>query len=509
MAVGFAILAHQRLDRAAALAAYLADHGVPVVVHLDRRAADPGPLAGIPGVTVLQTRRADWGGFGLVDATLDCVDALLRGRTIGHIALLSGSCLPLRPLPDLAGMLAENPDRDFIESVPLSGNRWVQGGLSIERFTLYHPFCWRRNRLLFDAAVRVQRGLGVRRRLPDGLEPHLGLQWWCLSIRTLRALMNDPRLPAWRRFFRTTWIPDEGFFQTLVRALRPGAGVGPPLHLARFDPRGRPYAFHDDHTGLLARSGAWFARKVDPDADVLYRRFLGDGVVAGPRDSEATEAAFHAARQRERREGAGALSAARYPHGISQASVPTAAPYLALVADDPASACAALSIDPGLAVHGQLFSGTRPRFAGVEVLHRGNLWAGPGIRAYRPAQFLAMTVRADRAAGRRSVFGVSPVGRTTVRSPCLAGWQSAIGRQIAGDPNARLVLLGDPRTMLGRLRRPGSGCHAGPPAPLRAWWADCRPGGVGSNSLSRLVASDWADPAGWTVPAEPPGGWPS
>lgn len=512
MRVGFILLAHQRLDRAAALAKYLAGHRAPVAMHVDRRIAETGLPAAPAGITLLRTRRADWGGFGLVDATLDCAGALLRWKLVDHIVLLSGSCLPLRPLPDLAAMLATNPGRDFIESVPVTEGGWVQGGLAGERFTLFHPFSWQRHRRLFDASVRVQRALRVRRRIPAGLDPHLGLQWWCLSARTLRAFLSDPRLPAWRRFYRHTWIPDEGFFQTLIRKLRPGDDPGPPLHLARFDPRGKPYVYHNDHADMLAGSGAWFARKIDPDADELYGRFLDTGVSVAPPSPEAIETHFQAARRRERAEGRGVLSAARFPRWTGHTAAETAAPYLVVLADDPAAACTVLAGDPGLAVHGDLFGDEAPRFAGGERLCAGNLQATRAVRDYRPAQFLAMTVRADQSMGRRSVFGFVPDDEASAPGRRSANTRRTIGGQIAGDPNARLVVIGDPGAMLGRLsaRSCRTSRRAGPAQyPLRAWWTGVAAPGNPSNRLASIAAADWSDPAGWTIPADPPGGWPA
>ena len=491
MRVGFTVLAHERLDRVAALAGHLAGQGAPVVVHVDRRVRDLGPLNRLAGVGVLRTRRADWGRFGLVEAALDCAKVLLSGPPVDHVCLLSGACLPVRRVDDLAAMLAADPGRDFIESVPLAKADWVQGGLSIERLTMFHPFCWRRRRWLFDASVAAQRALGVQRRLPAGLAPHLGLQWWCLSTVTLRALLSDPRLPAWRRFFRSTWIPDEAFFQTLVRALRPDRWPAPPLHLARFDPRGRPYAFHDDHADLLARSGAWFARKIDVDAGGLYHRFLGDIPAVAPAPRLSTEAPFLAARRRERQEGRGRLSAARYPRQTGPVSVETAVPYLVVMAEDPAAACAGLVQDPRLAVHDRLLS-EAPCFAGGEQQHWGNLCSAGTIRDHRPAQFLALTVRADRAMGRRSVFGFPSAGAAA----------DPLGAQIAGDPNARLAIFGDPQSMLARLGLPTAAQSS-----LRAWWTRVGPALAGSNRLAALALSDWTKPDSWTIP-RPSGGCP-
>ena len=97
-------------------------------------------------------------------------------------------CLPLRPVAELRAFLGRYPDADFIESVNVSDVGWTVGGLNEERFTLHFPFSFRKNRKLFDRYVQLQRRLGVKRRLPQGVAPHIGSQWWCLTARTLRAV---------------------------------------------------------------------------------------------------------------------------------------------------------------------------------------------------------------------------------------------------------------------------------------------------------------------------------
>lgn len=490
MTVGFAILAHDRLDRAGALARHLAGHG-PVAVHLDRRVADPGL-----GVNVLQTQASDWGRFGLVAAALDTAHHLLD-RGASHVCLLSGACLPIRPVADLADHLANHPGRNFIESVAVERDAWVQDGLSGERFTLFHPFSHRRSPRLFSLSVDVQRSLGVRRRMPEGLVPHLGLQWWVLSARTLMAIMDDPRLPLWRRFFEKTWIPDESFFQTLVRAVAPDPPLA-TLHLNRFDPRGKPYVFHDDHLALLSDADAFFARKIDPDAEALYDHFLGQP----PRNPRAPvdDSVFHAARAQERTEGRGALHPGRYPGGTTQTAVQTARPYMVLVGDDAAlldRAISALRDMPDLTLHGEIFAtGAVPLAAPAW----GNLPTHPKIRDYRPAQYLARLVWPDMAD--RTVFAYVP------RPP------KPEAGQIVGDGNARIVVIGDtglldamrvPMPTRRRRRKPQR------PREIWAWTRHLDPtaltrdlaAGAGPelDTLRAIAASDWTAPAGWTSPA--------
>jgi len=512
MRVGFAILAHERLDRVAALARHLTGHGAPVAVHVDARVRARA-LEGT-GAEVLATRKTGWGGFGLVEAALDCARALLA-HDLDHICLLSGACLPIRPIPVLAEYLVGSPDTDFIDSVPAARGGWVVDGLAKERFTLFHPFSHRRTPRLFSASVEVQRALRVRRRLPAGLSPHLGLQWWCLSVRTLRAILGHPDLPGWKRFFRRVWIPDESFFQTVVRFVRPWVEPAGTLHLNRFDRRGQPHVFHDDHLALLSRAGRFLARKIDPDAGALYRHFLG-APADGCRDP-VDEAPFIAARRREQHEGRGLLSPGRYPGGTTQSAVDTACPYLVLAGDDLpllARARAALQDVSGLACHGVIFGVEPAAFAGGEAFGWGNLGAGHELRDYRPAQALSRLVWGDRQRGRRTGFLFTPVTEMPVVMPRRPNAALGLAGQIAGDGNARIVTIGDAAGLLYRMRLPlpARRRRAGlKPRDLWAWHAaidagalarDLDRGGSGAalRALRRLAGADWVCPTGWRVP---------
>lgn len=341
MGVGIAMLAHEHLDRAAAVAGHLAKQGAAVSVHLDRAvgAAAIAEFRGVGAVgdadlSITSQHHAEWGRFSMIEATFAAVSPLLAREDLSHICLISGACLPIRPFAELADYLADHPEKDFIESVPALQDRWVQDGLVEERLTLFHPFSHRHQPGLFSLSVEVQRRLGVRRKLPQGLQPHLGSQWWCLSVNTLRAILHHPEGARWRQFFRHSWIPDESYFQMLVRVVRPDAEPAPPLHVGGFNARGRPHVFHDDHLDLLKSAEGYFARKIDPDAHALYQHFLAPGLVSEPRLHCRVTTAFHAAKEERATQGAGLLTPARMPAEARITVADTAGPYAVLLARD-------------------------------------------------------------------------------------------------------------------------------------------------------------------------------
>ena len=205
--------------------------------------------------------RCGWGGFGLVDGTIRALRLLAASaKAYSHAYLVSCSCWPIRPLIELRQFLDRNDDVDFIES---HDERWMTGGLRGERYTLRHPFSFTRQRGLFEASVRLQRRLGLKRKIPSGLKPRYGSQWWCLRRETIAGILRwVDENPAGYRFYRQVWIPDETFFQTIVHTLGGAVAPGYIPTLYTFNVHGKPVVFYDDHLDWLRQQPHFFARKV-------------------------------------------------------------------------------------------------------------------------------------------------------------------------------------------------------------------------------------------------------
>ena len=238
------MLCHTELERAAEVARHWAERDCPVVIHVDervKRAAYDGlvkALVDLKNIRFSGRYACEWGTWGIVAATQAAATIMLQDfAEVRHVYLASGSCLPLRPVAELKAYLDSRPRTDFIESVTTEDVGWTIGGLDVERFTLRFPFSWRRQRWLFDRYVEVQRRFKFRRKVPSGLVPHLGSEWWCLTRQTLSAILESPDRAAIDKYFRKVWIPDESYFQTLVRKFSTHV-ESRSLTLSKFDYQG-------------------------------------------------------------------------------------------------------------------------------------------------------------------------------------------------------------------------------------------------------------------------------
>lgn len=431
------MLVHEHLNRAEQLARHWVAGGCPVIIHVDRTVPDAtfnrfvASLSDEPRVTFSTRHRCEWGMWGLVAATLDSSQILLdRYPEVRHVYLASGACVPLRPVQDLTNYLDRHPDTDFIESVSTQEATWAVDGLEVERFTLRFPFSWRKHRLLFDAYVNLQRRLKVKRKIPTGLTPHIGSQWWCLTRETLSQILNNPNRKTVDRFFRRSWIPDETYFQTLSRQFSRHL-ESRSLTLTKFDYRGRPHVFYDDHLRLLQNSNCFVARKVWPGADKLFDTFLRPSNdppnTAEPRPDRINRLLAKAS-ERRLKGRPGLAMQSRYPYRAAVRSQ-TAGHYAVFVGFSDLFE----GFQPWLGqaldttAHGHLFAPERVEFANNAKVYKGAMSDSAQIRDYNCGCFLRNLMWNGR--GRHQSFHYSPFDNPNAY------------RNFINDPHASIVAI--------------------------------------------------------------------
>lgn len=422
MSLGFVMLVHADLDRAAQVARYWAENDCPVVLHCDSKVGDKtfaefkSKLSDLDNVRFARRFNCEWGTWSLVAATQEASSLMLAEFPhLNHIALASGSCLPLRPVIEMREYLADHPRVDFIESVTVEDVPWTIGGLHQERFTMRFPFSWKKHRRAFDFYVRLQRRMGRVRRLPKGVEPHLGSQWWCLTRETLSAILSHPRRKQLDRYFRRVWIPDESYFQSIARMVSPQI-ESRTLTLSKFDLQGKPYVFYNDHLQLLRRSDCFMARKIWAGADRLYDAFLAPASRA-PRKTEPNpqkiDRVFTQAAERQVHGRPGLYMQSRFPRDDWRVAK-TAAPYSVFqgfteLFEDFEHW---LSQRTGAQVHGNLFDWTKVPFAGGAKVAPGGIAADAALRDHNPRAFLTSLVWNSR--DERVCFQYAPYDRQDI-----------------------------------------------------------------------------------------------
>ena len=290
--IAYLILCHKDPEGIVAQAGRLIAGGDFVAIHFDARTPQAAfdrlsqALGTNPAVTFARNRiKCGWGEWSLVAATLETLAAAVKAfPDATHFYMLSGDCMPIKSAAFVHAFL-NNDDADYVESFDFFKSDWIKTGPRKDRLIYRHYVNERRHKWLFYASMNLQRSLGLARKIPSDLAIQIGSQWWCLRRDTVEKIIDFTRArPDVMRFFRTTWIPDETFFQTLVRHLVPDRQIRTrTLTFLMFTDYGMPLTFYNDHYDFLVSQNYLFARKISPEAADLSAR-LGTLYTSGQTD---------------------------------------------------------------------------------------------------------------------------------------------------------------------------------------------------------------------------------
>lgn len=279
--IAYILLCHKDPEGIIAQARRLTAAGDFISIHFDARARREDyekirtALSENPAVTFASRRvKCGWGEWSLVEATLNAVETAVEAfPRATHFYMLSGDCMPTKTA-EFAHDFLDADECDYIESFDFFASDWIKTGIKEERLIYRHFFNERSQKWLFYTAMKLQDRLGLTRKVPADIQMMIGSQWWCLRRRTVEKVLAFAKARAdVMRFFRTTWIPDETFFQTLVRHLVPEAEIrSRTLTFLMFTDYGMPVTFYNDHYDLLLSQDYLFARKISPDAKELKER---------------------------------------------------------------------------------------------------------------------------------------------------------------------------------------------------------------------------------------------
>ena len=279
--IAFILLCHKDPEGIIAQAERLTAAGDFVAIHFDSRAKREdydrlrSALGPNPSVAFAKKRvKCGWGEWSLIVATLlairAAVDSFPRAT---HFYMLSGDCMPIKSA-EYAHEFLDRDEVDYIESFDFHSSEWIKTGIKEERLIYRHWFNERNNKAAFYLSMSLQKRFGLARKVPADIAMQIGSQWWCLRRRTMEQVLEfcDKRRDV-MRFFSTTWIPDETFFQTIVRHLVPEHEIkSRTLTFLMFTDYGMPVTFYNDNYDLLLSQDYLFARKISPDAKQLKDR---------------------------------------------------------------------------------------------------------------------------------------------------------------------------------------------------------------------------------------------
>lgn len=278
--IAYILLCHKDALSVVRQAEDLTSVGDFVSIHFDRRSSRAEfdiirkKLAGNPNVVFAKRLKCGWGEWSLVRATLNALKAAEQAfPSATHFYLMSGDCMAIKPASYMRDFLIEH-NKDFIECEDFFASDWIRVGLKEERLKYRHWFNERTQKKRFYASLKIQKRFKLDRNIPKDLDMRIGSQWWCLRRKTIEAILKFcNKHKDVMRFFKTTWIPDEIFFQTLVCHLIPKHEIeARTLTFLMFSDYGMPVTFFNDQYDFLLSQDYMFARKVSLHALDLKKR---------------------------------------------------------------------------------------------------------------------------------------------------------------------------------------------------------------------------------------------
>jgi hypothetical protein len=289
MKIIYLILAHNNPKQLERLIARIITADVHIFIHLDKNTSMcEFDYLESEYVTFIENRvNSTWGDFNVIQATLNLLNVVNQKFESGFVVLLSGSDYPVKPTQYIKDFLYTS-NTDIYMDIHDAYDNWVNFARRIDYYKInystkrgdfvlckgYSHELWKllvRKKITFKDMLEI---MFLNRRNTLDLKFHGGSQWWAMNFRALTVILEyvNENWIALENYFKYTFIPDEFFFQTIVKkSCNNTFKIGDSLTYVNWKKAGRklPVTFElEDFEELngVAESKL-FARKFDIEID--------------------------------------------------------------------------------------------------------------------------------------------------------------------------------------------------------------------------------------------------
>jgi len=231
------------------------------LVHIDKKSpaevhGEIGSfLADYPNARLMESSNWVYGGYSAVEIQLRGMNELLA-LDWDYFINLTGQDFPLKTQAEIKAFLADHPGRNFIQ-VRDQRREWPQSC-----FRIKWRFVELRGRVPLPPRKRVIP-IPIPTRFMEGITPYAGSTWFILSREFCQYVSRDESIEKYKSFYRHTYIPEEGFFQTIIMHSSFRETVVSDNKRLIMWPGGRIHTFNAGDYSSLVESDAFFARKFD------------------------------------------------------------------------------------------------------------------------------------------------------------------------------------------------------------------------------------------------------
>lgn len=268
----YLILVHKNADQTIRLIQNLDDTGVKFFIHVDLNSESV--MSGLQLYKqknlFLSDKRFEirWGGFNIIKATIALIQQAIDHATSerAYFVLLSGQDSPIKKTGHISSFLNSSYGKQFIQHSRMpSLNSWGKSG-GMERI----HFNW------FIDEIGGKKSLALVREQIEKKDyrainfvPYGGSQWWCLSKQCVEFILDSLKEEnlAIYEFFKSTLIPDEMFFQTILlnSSFKKSVANNNLRHIDWKSGPDYPRILKKEDFKVIKRSKKLFARKFDND----------------------------------------------------------------------------------------------------------------------------------------------------------------------------------------------------------------------------------------------------
>lgn len=218
MKIAYLIIAHNNFEHLKRLIRSIQMDNAFFFIHVDQK-APPVSFDEFYHVQVLPKQYSiKWGGFSMVEATIELLKYAFHFDDFDRFVLLSGVDYPIKSNAYIEDLFEKNRNINYIDAhlMPTMDHPF-------DRLFCYRIECDRTTNLKsfpIKLVNKLIRGSRIRRPYPQKYQdykPFAGSQWWSFNDTFVDYLLkflssNDEYI----KFFKHTFVPDEMFFQTII-----------------------------------------------------------------------------------------------------------------------------------------------------------------------------------------------------------------------------------------------------------------------------------------------------
>ncbi|MBE8189847.1 MAG: hypothetical protein HAW58_03055, partial [Candidatus Thioglobus sp.] len=268
MKVAILILAHNQPQHLAKLVEYLSCDWTQIFIHIDKK-VDITNFQKLTNknqpifLNSEQRIRVNWGGFSVIQATLNLLNVALNADNFDRFCLLSGADFPIKSLDKIKASF--DSDDEFIQI------GWqLDAAHNAYKSVKYYHFMDSRFGKITNRLPKIPRKIYAKITL------YKGAQWWSLTQNCvnyiIEFLQNNDDYIAFHKFSKCS---DEIFFNSIIQSSPFVLKAQSDYHYADWNTKGvsLPKILDSSDFDILRNSDKLFARKFDEFAskDLLQK----------------------------------------------------------------------------------------------------------------------------------------------------------------------------------------------------------------------------------------------